>query len=279
VLAHTTPSITALEYLLPRFTQRYGIPVELYSCSSLSEVLERVASPDENWDVVRLDPSNLTYLGPRLLRHLDEVDPSASSALHQFFPNLQNDFSVVGGKLFALPFDISVQMLFYQRSLFEDIGQMRAYYEETGETLEVPGTFQQLDRICRFFTKAHRPDSPIRFGASLAPSNPTSISNDYLPRLLAAGGFPTAATAAWTSPRPPLFPVCGTTSPMPPAPAWNQCRVGAKLPQTLWTVKPPPPSCTSTTPPVLCGPKAPMWGWKLATPPFREGTLCWRAVP
>jgi len=189
VLAHTTPSITALEYLVPRFTQRYGIPVELYSCSSLSEVLERVASPDENWDVVRLDPSNLTYLGPRLLRHLDEVDPSASSALHQFFPNLQNDFSVVGGKLFALPFDISVQMLFYQRSLFEDIGQMRAYYEETGETLEVPTTFQQLNRICRFFTKAHRPDSPIRYGASLAPSNPTSISNDYLPRLLAAGGL------------------------------------------------------------------------------------------
>ncbi|MGI6402864.1 MAG: extracellular solute-binding protein [Oscillospiraceae bacterium] len=189
VLAHTTPSITALEYLLPRFTQRYGIPVELCSCSSLTEVLERVVSPDETWDAVRLDPSTLTYLGPRLLRPLDEVDPSVSSALNQFFPNLQNDFSVVGGKLVALPFDISVQMLFYQRSLFEDIGQIRAFYEETGETLEVPTTFQELDRICRFFTKAHRPDSPIRYGASLAPTNPTSISNDYLPRLLAAGGL------------------------------------------------------------------------------------------
>ncbi len=188
VLAHTTPSITALEYLLPRFTQRYGIPVELYSCS-LSEVLERVVSPDETWDAVRLDPSNLTYLGPRFLRQLDEVDKSAPSTLNQFFPNLQNDFSVMGGKLFALPFDISVQMLFYQRSLFEDIGQIRAFYEETGETLEVPTTFPELDRICRFFTKSYRPDSPIRYGASLAPTSPTSISSDYLPRLLAAGGL------------------------------------------------------------------------------------------
>lgn len=189
LLAHQTPAITALGCLLPRFTQRYGIPVELHTCS-IGEVFDRILSPDETqWDVVRLDPSSLSYLGPRLLRNLDEIDVGAASQFNQYLPNLQNDFSVTGGKLYALPFDISVQMLFYRRSLFEDIGQIRAFYEETGKTLAVPTTYREFDYICRFFSKAHRPDSPIRYGASLAPASPTSVANDYLPRLLSAGGL------------------------------------------------------------------------------------------
>lgn len=188
ILAHKTPAITALGYLLPRFSRRYGIPVELHACS-MAEVFEQILSPDHSWDVVRLDPSSLSYLGPRCLCHLDEIDKGAPSLLNQFLPNLQNDFSIIGGKLYALPLDIGVQMLFYQRSLFEDIGQIRAFYEETGKSLEVPASYEELDRICRFFSKAHRPDSPIQYGASLAPANPTSMSSDYLPRLLAAGGL------------------------------------------------------------------------------------------
>lgn len=189
LIAHETPAITALNYLLPRFTQRYGIPVEVYACS-MAEFFERILSPDvTNWDVVRLDPSSLSYLGPRILRNLNEIEPGAAGLMNQYLPNLQNDFSVIGGKLYALPFDISVQMLFYQRRLFDDIGQIRAFYEETGKTLMVPTTYQEFDHVCRFFCKAHRPDSPIRYGASLAPASPTSVANDYLPRLLSAGGL------------------------------------------------------------------------------------------
>lgn len=189
LLAHDTPSISALQCLLPRFTQRSGIPVEVYACS-MSEVFERILSPDDTqWDAVRLDPSSLSYLAPRLLRSLEEIDGGAVSLMNQYLPNLQEDFSFIGGKLYALPFDISVQMLFYQRWLFEDLGQIRAFYEETGKTLTIPTTYEAFDQVCRFFCKAHRPDSPILYGASLAPSTPTSVATDYLPRLLSAGGL------------------------------------------------------------------------------------------
>lgn len=189
VLAHDTPAISALQCLLPRFTQRTGIPVELYACS-MAEVFDRVLSPDiAHWDVVRLDPSSLSYLGPRLLRCLEEIDSGVASLMDQFLPNLQDDFSYIGGKLFALPFDISVQMLFYQRWLFEDIGQIRAFYEETGKTLTVPSTYEAFDQVCQFFCRAHRADSPILYGASLAPGSPTSIATEYLPRLISAGGL------------------------------------------------------------------------------------------
>ena len=189
LLAHQTPAIAALGCLLPHFRQRYGIPVELYACS-MEEFFERILSDDgTQWDIVRLDPSTLSYLGPRVLRNLNELDTDAHSQFCQFLPNLQNDFSTVGGKLYAYPFDISVQMLFYHRSVFEDIGQIRAFYEETGNTLQIPATYQEFDRICRFFSRAYRPDSPIPYGASLPPANPTSVANDYLPRLLSAGGL------------------------------------------------------------------------------------------
>lgn len=189
VLVHRTPAIEALSYLLPRFIKRTGIPVELHIVS-LAEIFERVEHPgDHPWDIVRLDTSGLSYLGPRYLKPLDEIDTHAAELLNQFIPNLQNDYSVISGRLYALPFDISVQMLFYQRALFEDTGQMRAYFEATGKTLEIPASYEDLDRICHFFSQTHRADSPTLYGASLAPNTPTSIASDYLPRLLAGGGL------------------------------------------------------------------------------------------
>ncbi|WP_195277010.1 extracellular solute-binding protein [Anaerotruncus rubiinfantis] len=189
VLTHRTPGAEALERLLPRFTGQWGIPVKLHFLS-LSEVIEHVTRPSgQPWDVVRLDPSSLSYLAPRYLYPLDQIDRNAAALLRQFLPNLQNDYSVISGRLYALPFDISVQMLFYQRTLFEDAGETRAFYEATGRTLGIPASYEELDRICRFFSRKLRPESRVQYGSSLAPNNPTSTASDYLPRLLAGGGL------------------------------------------------------------------------------------------
>ena len=187
LLAHRTPSVAVLEQLLPRFTNQTGIPVEIHACS-MTEVFERVLHPEaDEWDVVRLDPSSLSYLAPRLFMPLEEIDGAIDRQYSRFLPELSDDFSMVSGKRYALPFDISVQMLFYQASLLENTGQIRAFYEETGKQLCVPQTYEELDLLCRFFSRTHRTDSPVRYGSSLAPTNnPTSIASDYLPRLLAA---------------------------------------------------------------------------------------------
>lgn len=189
VLALASPSVNALQSLLPRFTGQYGIPVELHA-KTMDEVFSELLSPSApDYDVVRLDPSALPYFAPRKLRPLDEIDGAVASQFNRFLPGLENEFSKVDGRLYALPFDIAVQLLFYQKSLFENIGQIRAYYEQEGRSLEIPESYESFDRICRFFTRAHRPDSPIRFGSSLVPQRPTSVASDYLPRLLAAGGL------------------------------------------------------------------------------------------
>ncbi len=189
VLAHETPSILALQKLLPQFSKRYGVDVELHACS-MDEVFSELCSERADiWDVVRLDPSSLPYFGPRQFMPLSEIDSGVASEFNRFLPGLLNEFSGVRGQLYAMPFDIAVQMLFYQKSAFEDIGQIRAFFEETGKSLEVPATYEDFDRVARFFSQKHRPDSPIRYGSSLAAARPTSITAEYLPRLLAAGGL------------------------------------------------------------------------------------------
>lgn len=188
VIAHRTPALTALQYLLPQFQHKYGIPVEIQTFP-LATVFQHILSQAEPWDVIRLDPSSLSYLAPRLFRNLTDLDVGAASLFNQFLPSLQDDYSLFGGKLYALPFDISSQMLFYQRDLFEDSGQKRAFYEATGKELKVPRDYRELDTVCRFFTRSLRPESPIQYGASISLGNPTSAASEYLPRLLAEGGL------------------------------------------------------------------------------------------
>lgn len=190
MLAHDTPSIQALRLLLPRFTHQTGIEVELQVCG-LSEVYERLsgAKPGE-WDVLRLDPSSLPAFAPRYLKPLSEIDPDVASCFQRFLPGLEREFSLYGGTLYALPFDIAVQMLFYRKSLFEDIGPARSFYEQTGRELCIPATYAAFDETARFFSRAHNPESRTFYGASLAPNRPTSIAADFLARLLAEEGLP-----------------------------------------------------------------------------------------
>ncbi len=188
ILAHRTPSISALERLLPQFTFKTGIPIELTTCS-LDEMPELISSTNANWDVVRLDPSSLSYFAPRFLIPLNQIDASISKAFDNFIPEIPEDYFLSNHEIYALPFDIGVQMVFYQRSLFENQGQRRAFYEATKQELNPPKSYEELDKMARFFTQSFRPESPIKYGSSVALSNPTSAAAEYLPRLLVANGL------------------------------------------------------------------------------------------
>ena len=159
MLAHNTPTISALRTLLPQFTRSTGIQVDIIT-TSLSELLNKAASRDDRWDI----------------RHLLDSIPE--------------DYSRFNGTLYAYPFDISMQLLFYRKSLFESVAQQRAFYEESGSTLKVPATYVELETVARFFTRACRSDSPTPYGSSIAAyTSQTSVTSEYLPRLISAGGL------------------------------------------------------------------------------------------
>jgi DNA-binding LacI/PurR family transcriptional regulator/ABC-type glycerol-3-phosphate transport system substrate-binding protein len=184
-----TPTTDALSYLLPNFTKRTGCEVEIHSFP-LSEVYDRLNTVEKlDYDIIRTDVSTFPYIAPRLLKPLGEVEENLEGVFRKFLPNLKQNYSEIDGEIYALPFDISVQMLFYRKDLFNDSEQMRSYYEQTKSWLAIPEDFQEFNRIARFFTKEFREDSPTKYGASIASETESSMASEYLTRLLACDGL------------------------------------------------------------------------------------------
>lgn len=188
MLAHKTPAVNALQKLTPEFTAMTGIEVEIESVS-LSESLKEMNNPERQWDIIRIDPSTLYYVAPSILTNLQDIDKDCTGYFSNFLPNIPEDYSTSGGAIYAFPFDISMQLMFYRKSWFDSIREQRAYFESTGNVLSVPQTFAEYDSICKFFTKSLRPDSPSTYGSSGIIASPTSVANLFMPRLIAADGL------------------------------------------------------------------------------------------
>lgn len=187
IISLDSPSAEALKRLSPNFTRQTGVEVELITYPQ-STIYDHILSDDESWDVIRLDVSSLSYLAPKLCYPLDRIDQNIDSKFNNFLSGLHDNYGKVGDNTYTLPFDVSVQMLFYRRDLFEDIGQVRSYYEKSKKVLAVPTTYDEYNDVARFFTRAFNPDSPTLYGTSIALGTPSSAASEYLPRLLSMGG-------------------------------------------------------------------------------------------
>lgn len=188
VLSLASPTASALQCLLPNFTGQTGLRVELETFP-LSTIYSHILSGQPmNWDVIRLDVSCFDFMAPQILEPLTRIDGDAENHFHRFIPGLSRDYSHVDQVLYALPFDISMQLLFYRKDLFEDTMQMRSFFEATKHSLKIPETFEEYNEIARFFTRQFRPDSPTAYGSSIALGTASSTASEYLVRLLGMGG-------------------------------------------------------------------------------------------
>lgn len=188
ILSLASPSSKALDCLLPEFTRQTGIAVE-QETHPLHEIYNHIRSGIQlDCDVLRLDVSSLAFLAPGLLTPLTELDSQAEARLANFIPGLEKNYSYVDNRLYAFPFDVSIQMLFYRRDLFEDAMQVRSFFEQNKRRLRVPETFEEYNETARFFTRNFRTDSPTAYGSSIALGNASSTASEYLVRLLGMGG-------------------------------------------------------------------------------------------
>lgn len=62
----------------------------------------------------------------------------------------------IGDAIYGLPYHDGPECLIYRRDLFEDPAEQAAYAEQYGEPLAVPTTWQQFERVARFFTRPER---------------------------------------------------------------------------------------------------------------------------
>ncbi|WP_373265937.1 extracellular solute-binding protein [Hungatella hathewayi] len=173
----------ALSYLLPNFTKITGIKVNLVDVSS-DKLYENLSEEGGGrlYDLIRIDMVWLNELGKQLYTPLDICNEPIASIRALIPSDLSTEYYDVDGCTYTLPFDTSVQMLYYRKDLFEDALLKREYYENSKKQLIVPTNFNEFNSIARFFTQKYNSLSPTKFGTTLVFGSSVIAACDFLPR-------------------------------------------------------------------------------------------------
>jgi len=185
ILTLASPTSESLRKLMQSFTLKTGIHIKLVEVGydelyrSVKSRVDRVA-----YDLIRIDMSWLSEVGADLFTPIDLNEPWLQPILREFSPNIPDDYYRVGNKTYTLPFDPSVQILYYRKDLFENALIKREFYERYRRQLTVPKTFDEYNQVACFFTKRFNPSSPTEFGATMSFGTATVAACDFLPRLM-----------------------------------------------------------------------------------------------
>jgi DNA-binding LacI/PurR family transcriptional regulator/ABC-type glycerol-3-phosphate transport system substrate-binding protein len=183
VLMLENTSSTAARMMKSVFTAETGIPVEIDALpyeSMYDAVMGGGAA-----DVVQI---NIPWIEEAVRRGviipLDTLIGMDSGIRSAFSPEILKRHGLCEGILYAVPFLIGTQLLFYRKDLFNDLRVRRLYYEKNKTALEVPATWRDYDKVAEFFTRAFNPESPVLYGTTLG-----GPSGSYccIPRLWEAG--------------------------------------------------------------------------------------------
>lgn len=95
---------------------------------------------------------------------------------------------VVGRELLSkgVPFDTSIQTMFYRKDILDDELFKRLYYEETKEVFEVPKTIENYVKMGKFILKQN--DIKVSHANAMNINDPNVISSDFLLIYYGLGG-------------------------------------------------------------------------------------------
>ena len=154
VLLSENQAALATKTLLPEFEKRTGIKVEVDICNYFSnyETLKNECFKP-NYDVFAVDIPWLPELAQKgVIENLNDYIEDHN--YHNDVPyEIFNDFSIVEGSVFAIPYLICAQQLFYRKDLFADIKNQRLFFEQYKKDLAPPENWQEFNEVARFFTQ------------------------------------------------------------------------------------------------------------------------------
>ena len=101
---------------------------------------------------------------------------------------LKDYYANINDVTFALPFDISIQMLFYRKDLFENEMVKRTYFEKMKSELQIPKDFDTYNDILKFFNESDSDLLKEVNGASVITGNAGTMAAEYLLRYYSLKG-------------------------------------------------------------------------------------------
>ena len=184
-----SPSTQAVKKLLPHFKKMSGIDVNLIikPFDEIYHILNQI-NQHQHIDIIRIDMAGLPWFAPSVFKPLSKLAINLDHLLTKYPAEIVERFSYVDDISYAIPFDPSVQMLFYRKDLFNDPLSKRAYFETYRQQLNVPKSFTEFDQISRFFSRQHNSESQVEFGSCITLGNYELMASEFLVRYYAQGG-------------------------------------------------------------------------------------------
>lgn len=192
LLTIDSPTTDALKKITPHFTKCTGITIEI-TVKSYEEMYQLFTNEKQGiqhcgYDMIRMDMAWLPWFGKEVFRPLQHLDPRLDEWIVSLSPHIQANYSQIEHVAYALPFDPSIQMLFYRKDLFEDPKIKRLYYEKTKKQLSVPEDFDSYNEIVRFFSADDGDLSPTKYGTSVTLGIAEIVAAEFLSRYYAEKG-------------------------------------------------------------------------------------------
>ena len=175
--------------ILPHFEKSTKIRVHLY-IKTYNEVFD-IIRDDEKWkryDLIRLDVVALSWYGQKIFQNLQGLDENLDQALENLPYFIKEYYANINDITYAFPFDISIQMLFYRKDIFENEIVKRKYFEKTKSELKIPINFEKYNEMLEFFNESDFDLLKDVSGAAMITGNTGTIAAEYLLRYYSLKG-------------------------------------------------------------------------------------------
>lgn len=183
ILALDSPESVIMQGMAQLYTEKTGTQIKV-AVYSYDEIYDQFVNSEisDLYDIIRIDVTWLSWFADRLLLPLDKIDPHIEEIFPTYIPSLADKYSVVKGKIYALPFSPSSQLLFYRKDLFDNVGIKRLYREKYKQELRIPQTFEEYNQIAAFFAEAEEYEIDVQAGTNLTLGNTGVASTEFLTR-------------------------------------------------------------------------------------------------
>ncbi|TNH13316.1 extracellular solute-binding protein [Testudinibacter sp. TR-2022] len=184
ILTIDSPSIQALKKIIPHFHKVSGIKVniEIVSFNEISLILNDI-NKAEQYDIIRIDMESFPWFAK------SNFTPFNFITKKQLEKNYSQDiikrFCLLGEDVYAVPFDPSIQILFYRKDFFENQTIRRLYFEQNKKDLSIPKNFEEFNSIVQFFSENKNSLSPTSYGTALVLGDEEVLATEFFVRYYA----------------------------------------------------------------------------------------------
>jgi DNA-binding LacI/PurR family transcriptional regulator/ABC-type glycerol-3-phosphate transport system substrate-binding protein len=190
VLTQDSPSSRTIKYLAADFKRSTGIDFEVNQVpynQLLNEILKN--GPSGEYDIFTIDlPWMKELILAGYVQDLTEFYPDAQALSYMFSEDVLREQCFYKGRLYALPFSHTAQLLYYRKDLFEQLKNKRMFFERNKRELHVPTTWEEYNIVAKFFTRKYNLESETIYGTTLGAMNASGAVCEFLPRAWALGG-------------------------------------------------------------------------------------------